>query len=77
MKNISQAKLAKVPVYVPAVAIQAAFAEQSQRLEALARGLNAAASKAEAMTAALSSEIFEPRHIKGRDNAGSQAREQA
>jgi Type I restriction modification DNA specificity domain len=43
---------------IPPLALQTAFAEQVQRLEALARLLDAAAAKAEAMAAALSAEIF-------------------
>ncbi len=58
MKNISQAKLVRVPIPLPPLAIQTAFAEQVQHLEALARHLDAAAAKAEAMAAGLSAEIF-------------------
>jgi len=59
MKNISQAKLVQVVVPLPPLALQTAFAEKVQRLESLARHLDAAAAKAEAMAAALSAEIFE------------------
>jgi type I restriction enzyme S subunit len=58
MKNISQAKLVRVPIPLPPLDIQAAFAEQVQRIEALARHLDAAAAKAEAMAAGLSAEVF-------------------
>lgn len=58
MKNISQAKLVRVPIPLPPLAIQTAFAEQTQRIESLARQLDAAAAKAEAMAAALSAEVF-------------------
>lgn len=58
MKNISQAKLVRVPIPLPPLAIQTAFAEQTHRLESLARHLDAAAAKAEAMAAALSAEVF-------------------
>jgi type I restriction enzyme S subunit len=58
MKNISQAKLVRVPIPLPPLAIQTAFAEQTHRLESLARHLDAAAAKAEAMAAGLSAEVF-------------------
>jgi type I restriction enzyme S subunit len=58
MKNISQAKLLRVPIPLPPLAIQTAFAEQTHRLESLARHLDAAAAKAEAMAAGLSAEVF-------------------
>jgi type I restriction enzyme S subunit len=59
MKNISQAKLSRVPIGIPPVALQTAFANQVQRIEGLARKLDAAAAKAEAMAAAVSAEVFE------------------
>jgi type I restriction enzyme S subunit len=43
---------------LPPLPLQTAFAEQAQRLEATARALDAAAAKAEAMTAGLSAEVF-------------------
>ena len=58
MKNISQAKLVRVAVPLPPLAIQTAFAERVQHLESLARHLAAAAIKAEAMAAGLSAEVF-------------------
>jgi len=58
MKNISQAKLSRVPIGVPPATLQTTFAEQVQRLEELSRGLDASATKAEAMAAALSAEVF-------------------
>jgi len=58
MKNISQAKLVRVPIPLPPLDIQIAFAEQAQRLESLACHLDAADSKAEAMAAGLSAEVF-------------------
>lgn len=58
MKNISQAKLVRVPVPLPPLAIQTAFAEQTHRIETLARHLDTAAAKAEAMAAGLSAEVF-------------------
>jgi type I restriction enzyme S subunit len=58
MKNISQAKLVRVPIPLPPLDIQSAFAEQASRLESFARHLDAAAAKAEAMAAGLSAEVF-------------------
>jgi type I restriction enzyme, S subunit len=58
MKNISQAKLLRVAVPLPPIAIQSAFAQQVRRLGALALHLDAAAAKAEAMAAGLSAEVF-------------------
>ena len=55
------------------MAPQLVFAEQVHRLEALARHLNAAAAKAEAMVAGLSAEIFGKSPIKGNGHAGAQA----
>jgi type I restriction enzyme S subunit len=59
MKNISQAKLSRVPIGVPPITLQTTFAEQVQRIEVLAGDLNAATRKAEAVAAALSAEVFE------------------
>jgi type I restriction enzyme S subunit len=56
--NLSVEGLSALPVIVPPLAVQTAFAEQAQRLEATARALDTAAAKAEAMTAALSAEVF-------------------
>lgn len=58
MKNISQAKLSRVSVPIPPLPLQSAFAEQANRLDAVARALDAAAAKAKAMAAALSAEVF-------------------
>ena len=58
MKNISQAKLVRVPIPLPPLPIQTAFAEQTHRLDSLARHLDAAAAKAETMAAGLSAEVF-------------------
>jgi hypothetical protein len=41
------------------MALQVTFAEQVERLETLARHLDAAAAKAEAMAAGLSAEVFD------------------
>jgi type I restriction enzyme S subunit len=58
MKNISQAKLLRIPVIAPPIGLQAGYAEQVQRIKALTTNLTAAAAKAEAMAASLSSEVF-------------------
>lgn len=54
---------------VPPLSLQAAFAEQAQRLEVTARALDTAAAKAEAMAAALSAEVFGAQRLKGGDDA--------
>ena len=69
MKNISQAKLVKVEVPLPPLGSQTAFADQCRRLESLARHLDAAAAKADAMAAALSAEIFGASSGKGNGHA--------
>lgn len=56
--NLSVEGLSALPVIVPPLAVQTAFAEQAQRLEATARALDGAAAKAEAVAAALSGEVF-------------------
>jgi hypothetical protein len=53
MKNISQAKLRRVSVPLPRLDLQIAFAEKIYSIEAIVRHLDAAAAKAEAVTAAL------------------------
>lgn len=56
--NLSTEGLGALPVVVPPLPLQAAFAEHAQRLEATARALDTAAAKAEAMAAALSAQVF-------------------
>lgn len=56
--SINKTQLGQLPVWVPALCLQTAFAEQASRLESLARHLDAAAAKAEAMAAGLSAEVF-------------------
>jgi type I restriction enzyme, S subunit len=58
MKNISQAKLSRVPISVPPITLQATFAKQVQRIEELSRSFDASATKAEGLAAALSAEVF-------------------
>jgi hypothetical protein len=72
MKNISQAKLRRVSVPLPRLDLQIAFAEKIYSIEAIVRHLDAAAAKAEAVTAALAAEVFDrPPH------AGSAEQQQA
>jgi type I restriction enzyme S subunit len=59
MPGISKSRLRKLKIPLPPLALQTDFAEQVERIEALARNLNAAAAKAEATVAALSAEVFE------------------
>jgi type I restriction enzyme S subunit len=54
--------------------VQAAYAEQVERIGTLARGLDAAAAKADAMAAALSAEVFEAGPSRGNGHAGPEAR---
>jgi hypothetical protein len=53
--------------------LQGAFAEQVHRLEAIARHLDAAAVKAEAMAAGLSAEVFGQSPENGNGYAVAQA----
>lgn len=57
--HLGAARFAKLEMVAPPLALQTAFANQTRRVEALARNLDAAAKKAEAMAAALSAELFE------------------
>jgi type I restriction enzyme S subunit len=56
--NINTKEVAIFTFPLPPLPLQTAFAEQVQRLESLARHLDAAAAKAEAMAAGLSAEVF-------------------
>lgn len=56
--SINKTQLGQLPVWVPPLQLQTAFAEQASRLDSLARHLDAAAAKAEAMAAGLSAEVF-------------------
>jgi type I restriction enzyme S subunit len=56
--HLGAGRFLKLPIVLPPLQLQNAFAEQSQRLESLARHLDAAAAKAEAMAAGLSAEVF-------------------
>ena len=57
-KKLETDVLASYPIVLPPMKIQAAFAEHVQRLESLTSHLDAAAAKADALSAALSAEVF-------------------
>jgi type I restriction enzyme S subunit len=63
--SINKTQLSQLPVWVPPLPLQTAFADQAQRLEATARTLDSSAAKAEAMAAALSAEVFGRRRERG------------
>jgi type I restriction enzyme S subunit len=56
--QLNQQDLSPLQIICPPLDLQTAYAEQFQRIEALARKLEAAEAKAEAMSAALSAEVF-------------------
>lgn len=56
--KISQSAILRFSFPLPPPELQTAFAEQAQRLEALARALDTACAKAEALAAGLSAEVF-------------------
>ncbi len=58
LNTISTRNVKEVGIPLPPMALQVLFAEQIQRIESLARHLDAAAEKAEAMAAGLSAEVF-------------------
>jgi type I restriction enzyme S subunit len=71
--SINQGDVTGIRVLAPPLALQSAFAEQVQRIEALARHLDAADAKADAMAAGLSAEMFDQPPHKGNGHAGAQA----
>jgi type I restriction enzyme S subunit len=71
--NVNAKELRAFRVAAPPLDRQTAFAEQAQNLEALARHLDAAAAKAEAMAAGLSAEVFGASPQEGNGHAGAQA----
>jgi type I restriction enzyme S subunit len=58
MPGISKGRLSALQIPLPDHLLQSAFSEQAQRIEATARVLDAAATKARAMEAALAAEVF-------------------
>ena len=67
--KISQGAIMRFAFPVPPRELQTAFAKQAQRLESLARHLDAAAAKADAMAAGLSAEVFDSPVLPARRNA--------
>ena len=67
--NINTKEVAVFKFPLPSLPLQTAFAEQAQRLEFLARHLDAAAVKADAMAAGLSAEVFGSPASPARRNA--------
>jgi type I restriction enzyme S subunit len=57
--HLGAGRFAKLPIVVPPLTLQIAFAEKARSIDATARALDAAAAKAEAMAAALSASIFD------------------
>jgi type I restriction enzyme S subunit len=66
--HLGAGRFAKLPMVLPPLPLQIAFAEQAQRVEATTRALDAVAAKAEAMAAALSAEVFGAPPGKGPGN---------
>jgi type I restriction enzyme S subunit len=56
--SINQGDVTGITVFAPPIPLQSVFAEHIQRIDAVARHLDAAAAKAEAMAAGLSAEVF-------------------
>jgi type I restriction enzyme S subunit len=56
--SINKTQLGQLPVWVPPLTLQQAFAEQVARIEALARRLDTAATHADHLAASLSAQIF-------------------
>lgn len=70
LNTISTRNVKEVGIPLPPRDLQAVFAEQVQRFEALARHLDAAAAKVDAIAAGISAEVFgsgqsdrQPRHL--------------
>lgn len=56
--HLGAGRFGKLPIVLPPIRLQTAFAEQAQRVDSLARHLDAAAAKAEAMAVGLSAEVI-------------------
>ncbi len=63
--SINQGDVTGITVVAPPIQLQSVFAEHIQRIDAVARHLDAAAAKAEAMAAGLSAEVFGQSPSKG------------
>jgi type I restriction enzyme S subunit len=73
--SINKTQLGALPVVMPPLDFQNFYAEQVQRIEMLARNLDAATAKAQSMAAALSAEVFEAGPRRGNGHAGPEARQ--
>ena len=58
--SINQQDVKGLRIYLPSLALQTSYSRQRNAVDSLARNLDAAAAKAEAMAAALSAEVFDP-----------------
>jgi hypothetical protein len=74
-RKFNATELGGLRIPPPPLTLQTEYAELVQRIETLARHLDAAAAKAEAMATALSSEVFDQAPRKGNGHAGAQAGE--
>jgi type I restriction enzyme, S subunit len=66
--SINQGDVTGITVFAPPIPLQSVFAEHIQRIDAVARHLDAAAAKAEAMAAGLSAEVFGQSPSKGNEH---------
>lgn len=71
--NINAKELRGFRVAAPPLSLQVAFADQARSLEALARHLDTAAAKGDAMAAALSAKVFDQPSQMRNGHAGAQA----
>jgi type I restriction enzyme, S subunit len=65
--SINKTQLGALPMMIPPIERQAAYRDRVRQIEALARRLDAAAAKAEAMAAALSAEAFDAAFREARE----------
>jgi type I restriction enzyme S subunit len=66
--SINQGDVTGITVFAPPIPLQSVFAEHIQRIDAVARHLDAAAAKAEAMAAGVSAEVFGQSPSKGNEH---------
>jgi type I restriction enzyme, S subunit len=66
--SINQGDVTGITVFAPPIPLQSVFAEHIQRIDAVARHLDAAVAKAEAMAAGLSAEVFGQSPSKGNEH---------
>ncbi len=67
--SINQGDVTGITVFAPPIPLQSVFAQHIQRIDAVARHLDAAAAKAEAMAAGLSAEVFGQSPSKGNEHS--------